>query len=169
MVYNWHQIGRCTWSRLFTFLRQARNHLAMAGFSIRKNGRFFIRGKSIDYNLYPYVVLTTKAKHQQLRGTAKEKLSYTAWSRNVLTRILPWNPKHSTFLPQQLFCASPKKQSNCFGSMVFPFYRASRRLEPVIKCCPFLSCFQRLVCFTLWQNHCHSDFTWGNRRHSRQR
>ena len=55
--------------RVFTFLRQPRNHMAMAGFSLSKNGRFFIRRKSIDDNLYPYdVVPTTKAKDRRLRG-----------------------------------------------------------------------------------------------------
>ena len=33
----------------------------------------------------------------------------------------------------------------CSGQTVNTFYRASRRLEPVIKCCLFLSVFQRLV------------------------
>ena len=126
MIYNWRQIGKRTWSHSFTFLRQPRDYMAMAGFSLSKNGRFFICGKSLDDNLYRYhVVLTMKAKDWRPRGfkrSVKEKLSYTAW-RNVLPCILPCNPKHSTFLPQQLFCASPKKQSNCFGSIwFFPFY-----------------------------------------------
>ena len=33
----------------------------------------------------------------------------------------------------------------CSGQTVNTFYRASRRLESVIKCCLFLSVFQRLV------------------------
>ena len=61
------------------FLRQARNHMEMVGFSISKNGWFFVCGKSINDNLYPYhVVLTTKPKDRRLRRSAKEKLSYTA-------------------------------------------------------------------------------------------
>ena len=81
--------------------------MAMAGFSSSKNGSFFIRGKSIDDNLYLYhVVLTTKAKDRRSRGfrrSAKEKLSYTA-ERNVLRCVLPRDPKHLAFLPN----------SNCF-------------------------------------------------------
>ena len=166
--------GRCTWSHLFRFLRQARNHMVMAGFSIRKNGRFFICGKRIDYNLYPYVVLTTKAKHRQLRRLA--------WRKN-------WATQHEGMC-SHAFCHVTQNillscHSNCFVhpqknsltvSVAYDFFLftgASWRLEPVIKCCLFLSFFQRLVSRAslnpLWQNRCHSDFTWGNRRHSRQR
>ena len=73
MVYNWHQIDQRTWSHSFTFLRQARNHVLMAGFRVSKNGRFSIRGKSMDDNLYLYnVVLTTKAKDRRLRRSVQE-------------------------------------------------------------------------------------------------
>ena len=50
------------------------------------------------------------------------------------------------------------------------FTGASRRLEPVIKCCSFLSFFQSLVSRAPLSavTKSHSNFTWGNRRHSRQ-
>ena len=70
--------------------------MALAGFSVSKNGTFFIRGKDIDNNLYPYhVVLTTKAEDRRLRRSAKEKLSYTA-RRDVLKCVLPRVVKRST-------------------------------------------------------------------------
>ena len=62
-------VRKRTWAHSFTFLRQPRNHMAITAFSLSKNGRFFIRGKCIDNNLYTYhAVLTTKAKNTRLRG-----------------------------------------------------------------------------------------------------
>ena len=119
MRYNWRHIGKRTWSHSFKFLRQPRNHMAITGFSLSTYGRFFIRGKSIDDNLYPYhAVLTTKAKDQRLRGfrrSTTEKLSKSA-RRNVLTCVLPRDPKHSAFLPTAtVLCVSEK--TVCFSSM----------------------------------------------------
>ena len=92
--------------------------MAMAGFSVSGNGRFLLCVKSIDDKLYPcHVVLTTKAKDRRLRRSAKEKLSYTA-RRNVLTCVLPPGPSRQ----RQLFRASPKNQSTCFGSNVFAIF-----------------------------------------------
>ena len=115
MVCNWRQIlGKRTWSHSFTFLRQARNHMVIAGFSISKNERFVICGKSIDDNLYPYhVVLTTKAKDRRPRGfrrSAKEKLSNTA-QRNVLVCVLPCALKHSASLATATVSCISEKNS----------------------------------------------------------
>ena len=87
--------------------------MAMAGFSVSGNGRLFIRVKSIDDKLYPYHVLTTKAKDRRLRTSAEEKLSYTARS-NVLTCV--FHVTQNTFLSRQrqLFRASPKKTAYLF-------------------------------------------------------
>ena len=93
------------------------DHMAMAGFSSSKNGSFFIRGKSIDDNLYLYhVVLTTKAKDRRSRGfrrSASEKLSYTA-ERNVLRCVLPRDPKHLAFFPTATVSCVSEKTDNLF-------------------------------------------------------
>ena len=62
--------------------------MAMAGLLVLKvsNRSFFIRGKSIDNNLYPsLVVLTTRAKHRRLRRSANCR-------ENTLTCVLPRDP-----------------------------------------------------------------------------
>ena len=50
---------------------------------------------------------------------------------------------------------------------ILVFTGASQRLEPVIKCCSFLSFFQCLVSRAPL-SAVTENFTWGNRRHSRQ-
>ena len=115
MVYNWCQIGKCTWAHSFTFLRQPRKHAAMVGFSVTKNGRFFIREKSMDDNLYSYhVALTTKAKDRQLRRSTKEKLSYTAWW-NVCA-FATWPKTFRVLANSNCFLRLRKSLTTCFSS-----------------------------------------------------
>ena len=54
---------------MITFLSQARNHMGMAGFSVSKNGRFFILEKSIDDNLHPYELHSEKESVHVCFGT----------------------------------------------------------------------------------------------------
>ena len=128
MVYNWSQLGKRTCLITFLHAPEASPEITWRwywGFSLNKKsktGRFFICGKSLDDNLYPYhVVLTTKAKDWRLRRSVKEKLSYTA-QRNVLTYVSPHDPKHSAFLPTATVMCLTKKNSLTV-SVVFDLIR----------------------------------------------
>ena len=90
--------------------------MAMAGFSVSKNGKFFIRGKGLHDNLNLYhVLLTTEAKDRRVKKKRKGKteLHHT---KEVLTCVLPRGPKQSAFLPTATVSCVSEKQSTCLGS-----------------------------------------------------
>ena len=80
-----------------------------AGFSVSEMEGSFIRVKSIDDKLYPYHVRCTNNECQRSTAEKKREGMCSRAFCHVTQNILLSRQR-------QLFRASPKKQSPCFGS-----------------------------------------------------